>query len=107
MSILGFPSETDISSMMGYVTDEDRAQWLRMKEASDRQLEEANNGLTAKGLALQSATPAIGIAEKVIGAQMHAASTEDMRKTGMKQTKRTVTTLETEEPVLDDEGMGY
>ena len=71
MSILGFPSENEVASMFGFVTDEDRSRWERMKEASDKQLEGAREGLTAKGLASQSAGPMIGMAERSINAQMH------------------------------------
>lgn len=107
MPILGFPSEREVSSMLGFVTHEDRAKWDQMKEASDKQLEATRSGLTAKGLASQGATPAISMVEKSINAQMTAATMEERRKTQTKQTRRTVTTLETEEPVTGSDEMGY
>jgi len=107
MSILGFPTSSDISEMFGYVTPEDRAKWDSQKEESDKQLDKARNGLTAAGLASKSTAPALGMAEKVISSRMTGAAMEERRNTQAKQTKRTVTTLETEEPVNIDNGMGY
>lgn len=72
MTLPGFPNETQISEMFGYVTPEDKSRWSSQKEASDRALESSRSGLTARGLASQSATPAIGMAEKSINAQIHA-----------------------------------
>jgi hypothetical protein len=107
MALLGFPSENELTSMLGYVTEEDRAKWDQQKDASDKHLEKARSGLTARGLASQAATPAISMAERSIQAQMTGAQTEERRNTRAKQTKRTVTTLETEEPVEEGFGMGY
>jgi hypothetical protein len=94
MGILGFPSETELSSMMGYVTDEDREKWARMKASSDKQIENSRNGLTARGLASQSAAPAISMAEKSINAQMHGeqmADRERRRKEGESEVSVTET----------------
>ncbi|MCI4659599.1 hypothetical protein [Cryobacterium zhongshanensis] len=94
MGILGFPSETELSSMMGYVTDEDRDKWARMKASSDKQIENSRNGLTARGLASQSAAPAISMAEKSINAQMHGeqmADRERRRKEGEEEVEVTET----------------
>lgn len=94
MSILGFPSETELSSMMGYVTDEDRDKWERMKASSDKQIERSRSGLTARGLASQSAAPAISMAEKSINAQMHGeqmADRERRRKEGEEEVEVTET----------------
>lgn len=108
MSILGFPNEAELSSMMGYVTEEDREKWDRMKAASDSRLEASRNGLTARGLASQAAMPAMSIAERSINAELHAARNEEARKTQVKETKRTVTTFTKEEPVSSEEyGPGY
>jgi hypothetical protein len=108
MSILGFPSEQELTSMMGFVTDKDRDEWDARKDASDRRLESARSGLTAKGLASKSATPAVSMIERTVNSQMTAAQMEARRNTSPKQTRRTVTTLETEEPVQSDGyGMGY
>ena len=70
MSILGFPNETELASMMGFVTDDDRDKWDRMKASSDKQMETARGGLSARGMASQSAAPAISFVEKSINAQM-------------------------------------
>ena len=94
MSILGFPSETELSSMMGYVTDEDRDKWEKMKASSDKQIENSRSGLTAKGLASQSAGPAISMVEKSINAQMHGeqmAERERRRKEGEEEVEVTET----------------
>jgi hypothetical protein len=114
MSILGFPSETELSSMMGYVTDEDREKWDRMKAASDKQLEGARNGLTAKGLASQSAGPAISMAEKSINAQMQGeqmAEREALRNSRKERVERTETRtrfFEEDAPNnMDQHEMGY
>lgn len=108
MAIMGFPGEGELSSMMGYVTDEDREKWERMKAASDSRLEASRNGLTARGLASQAAQPAMGIAEQSINAELHAIRNEEARKTQLKETKRTVTTFTKEEPVSSEEyGPGY
>lgn len=102
MGVLGFPSERDLSSMMGYVTDEDREKWERMKAASDRALE-SSGGLTARGLASHAAAPAMSMAERSINAGLTAARNEEARNTRAKETKRTVTTFMREEPVTGDE----
>lgn len=108
MAILGFPNEAEISSMMGFVTDEDRAKWDRMKEASDRNLEATRGGMTARQLAAQFASPAMSMAERSVTAQLHASRNEQARNTQAKHTKRTITTFTSEEPVSsDDHGMGY
>lgn len=109
MGMLGFPDAEEMASMMGFVTDEDRDRWKKQKAASDERMESARNGLSARQLASQSAAPAIGLAEKAINAQMTSASIEQRRGTLKKQTnRRTVTTFETEEPVVSDEpGMGF
>lgn len=108
MGMMGFPNEQELTSMLGYVTDEDRKRWEEMKATSDANLENARNGLTARGLASQAASPAISLAEKSVNAQMTSAAMEERRKTQVKQTKRTVTTFETEEPVKSDgHGLGY
>jgi hypothetical protein len=102
MAIPGFPNEAELSSMMGFVTDEDRERWDKMKAASDKQLDEARSGLTARGLASQSAGPAMHFAERAISAKMTGAEMEARRETSRKETKRTVTTFETVEPVKSD-----
>jgi hypothetical protein len=108
MSVMGFPNERELSSMFGFVTDEDREKWDRMKAASDRQLEADGGRVTARGLAEQTAAPGISFAAKKIEADLRAASNEERRNTLGKQTKRTITTLETEEPVkFDGTGLGY
>jgi hypothetical protein len=71
MSIFGFPSTSELTEMMGYVTDEDHARWDSMKESSDKRREAARTGQTAKGLASQGVAPALGMAEKNINAQIH------------------------------------
>lgn len=103
MAILGFPNEGEISSMMGFVTEEDREKWERMKAASDSRLEASRRGLSARGLASEVAMPAMNIAERSINAQLHAARNEEARNTQVKETKRTVTTFTKEEPVAFDE----
>lgn len=108
MGFPGFPDETFISEMTGFVTHEDREAWERKKAASDAELERARSGLTARGLASKAATPAMSFAEKTITAQMHAEQTEERRNSHRNQTKRTVTTFETEEPVsFDEHGPGF
>lgn len=99
MPIPGFPGESQLSSMFGFVTHEDRARWDQMKASSDAELEKAKNGLSARGLASKAAAPAMSFAEKTITSQMHAEQTEERRNSHGKQTKRTFTTFETEEPV--------
>jgi len=108
MGIPGFPNESDLSSMMGFVTDEDREKWTRMKEASDRALDGTRNALAASGLVSQSMASGVSMAEKSVAAQLIGEQTETRRHTQPKQTKRTVTTLETEEPEpSEDQEMGY
>lgn len=113
MSILGFPSEKELSSMFGYVSDEDREKWNRMKAASDAQVEGAHNGLTARGLASQSANPALHMAEKSIDAQMKGeqmAEREALRngrkeRVELKETRTRY--FEEDAPSNSDHGMGY
>lgn len=111
MGVLGFPTDDELLSMFGYVTDEDRDKWTRMKESSDRGLEEARNGLTARNLASQSAAPAIGMAEKSINAQMHGEQTAEREAQRRSRTERVTTrTRYYEEEIpdtADDRGMGY
>lgn len=108
MGIMGFPSEGEISSMLGYVTEEDRERWARMKAASDSRLQASGGGLTAQNFASQAVAPAMNIAERSINAELHAARNEQARMTQPKQTKRTVTTFTREEPVSSDEyDLGY
>ena len=108
MGIPGFPSEVDLSSMMGFVTDEDREKWTRMKQASDRALDGARNGLAASGLISQSMASGVGMAEKSVAAQLIGEETRTRHHTQPKQTTRTVTALETEKPVRsEDHEMGY
>lgn len=83
MGIPGFPSENEVLSMFGYVSDEDREKWRRKREAADKDLQNARNGQTAKGFASQFAAPAISMAEKSINAQMQGeqvAARDAMRK---------------------------
>ena len=64
MGLLGFPNPDEISSMMGYVTDEDRAKWEQMKARSDAELQkrsEAGSKMT---------DPAVSIVERTVNAQM-------------------------------------
>ncbi|WP_311245260.1 MULTISPECIES: hypothetical protein [unclassified Microbacterium] len=103
MGIMGFPSEHEITSMMGFVNEEDRTRWEKEKAASDARVESARAGLSARGLASTMAQPAMGIAERSINASLHAARTEEARNTTGKQTKRTSTTFISEEPVSSDE----
>lgn len=103
MSLLGFPSEGEIASMMGYVKEEDRAEWDRRIAASNSRIENARASLSARGLASQIATPAMSIAEKSMNASLHAARNEAARNTTGKQTKRTVTTFTKEEPLSSEE----
>jgi hypothetical protein len=87
MSILGFPSTQELTSMLGYVTDQDRAEWEQRKAASDQQLEAARNGLTARGLASQSAAPALSMAEKSIDRQLQGETiaARQAERTGRKE----------------------
>lgn len=64
MGLLGFPSPDEISSMMGYVTDEDRSKWEQMKNRSDAEIAkrgEVGSKITA---------PAVSIVERTVNAQM-------------------------------------
>jgi len=119
MSILGFPNETELASMMGFVTDEDRQKWTQMKESSDKQLEGARSGMTARGLASHSAAPAISLAEKSINAQMQGEqiaereAQRELRTPRFTKTERVEKTsyFENEMPPgnsrSDDTGMGF
>lgn len=111
MGVLGIPNDNELLSMFGYVTDEDRAKWNSMREASDRSLEESRNGMTARDLASKSAAPAIGMAEKSINAQMHGEQMAEREAQRRGRTQR-VTTRERyyEEEIpdgADDREMGY
>ena len=101
MGMMGFPNETELSSMMGFVTDEDREKWDQMKAASDSRLEASRNGLTARGLASKAATPVMSIAERSINAQLQAARNEEARDTMRKQRRRVTEEIITEESVND------
>lgn len=103
MGILGFPSENELSSMLGFVTDEDREKWRRGREASETRRQETREGLSARGLVSQAAMPAVSIGERVLNAELHAARNESARNTTQKQTKRTVTTFTKEEPLSSEE----
>lgn len=108
MGVMGFPGERDLSTMFGVVTEEDRQRWERDKQASDQRIQGAREGLTARGLASKSVTPTIGLAEKVINSQIHGEMTDARRNTHRKQTKRTISVLDTEEPVQSDsQGMEF
>ena len=94
MTLPGFPNQSQISEMFGYVTAEDKSRWNSQKEASDRALDNSRSGLTAKGLASQAAAPAIGMAEKSINAQMHAeqmSERERQRRSGEEEVEVTET----------------
>lgn len=103
MGILGFPSENEITTMMGYVTPEDRRKWEQDKPQSDQGVDAARGRLSARGLASQVAQPAMDIAGRSINASLHAARTEEARKTQGKQTKSTFTLFTKEEPVSSEE----
>lgn len=103
MGMLGFPGKDELTGMFGYVTDEDRAKWEQQRAASDARIANGEGGVTARSLAHQAATPAMSFAERTITGQMHAAQTEERRNTSVKQTKRTFTTFEREEPVSFEE----
>lgn len=111
MGVLGFPNDNELLSMFGYVTDEDRDKWNRMRESSDRSLEESRSGLTARGLASQSAAPAIGMAEKSINAQMQGEQMAEREAKRKSRTERVTTrTRYYEEEIpesADDREMGY
>jgi len=108
MGILGFPNQAEVSAMMGFVTEEDREKWERMKASSDRNLEAARSGMSARQLAAQSATPAMTMAERSVYGDLQAAKQEEARMTQPKRTKRTTTTFTSEEPLSsDDHGMEY
>lgn len=100
--------------MFGFVTSEDRARWNQMKADSDQQLESARSGLTAKGLASQSAAPMIGMAERSINAQMTGEANaqrkaeRDGRKERVELTEtRTRFFEEDATPTSSDREMGY
>lgn len=77
MKIPGFPSEEEILSSFGYVTDEDRDRWDRMKAASDERMAASGTRLSARELAAQAASPAVSMAERGIQAQMVGAQTAE------------------------------
>ena len=103
MGLLGFPSADEMSSMMGFVTDEDRAKWDSMKQRSDAEL--AKRG-SAEGVASKGVNPALGFAEKSINAQMHGeqmAVRERARKEGETQVEVVETRRKTHFIPNDDE----
>lgn len=102
MSISGFPSERELSDMFGYVTQEDREKWDKESEAADQRRERARNGLSARGLASNAVAPIISQAENVMNRQMSATLVEEKRNTLGKQSKRTITTIESEQPLQSD-----
>ncbi|ROR75981.1 hypothetical protein SAMN06295974_3874 [Plantibacter flavus] len=100
--------------MFGFVTNEDRERWNKMKAASDEQMEGARNGLTAKGLASQSAAPMIGMAERSINAQMTGEANaqrraeRDGRKERVELTETRTRFFENDAPASSpDREMGY
>ena len=105
MGLLGFPSADEMSSMMGFVTDEDRAKWDSMKQRSDAEL--AKRG-SADSVASKGVNPALGFAEKSINAQMTAeqmAIRERARQEGeIKRTRKTLITEEETDFVEKDSG---
>lgn len=103
MSPLGFPNQGELLSMMGFVTNDDRAKWDSQKAASDKAL--SGNGKTAGGLASKATAPAFGLAEKAMTAKLHAASTEEQRDTRAKRTRTVIT--ETTPLSVDETEMGY
>lgn len=103
MGLLGFPSESEITGMFGYVTPDDRRKWDQTAAESNQRVDAARDRLSARGLASQVAQPAMDIAGRSINASLHAARTEEARKTQGKQTKSTFTLFTKEEPVSSEE----
>lgn len=101
MAILGFPNEAEISSMMGFVTDEDRDKWDQMKAASDKNLAATRNGLTARGLASQAALPGMNLAEQAVNSRMRAAHNVQADRTTGSRARVRETIIE-ETPITDD-----
>lgn len=83
----------DLRSMFGYATDEDRARWDQLEEASKARREKERSGLTAKAMASKSMGGPLSMAEKNIGAQMHAVRAEEHRNSG-RRVERTTTIRE-------------
>ncbi len=105
MGIMGFPSEGELASMMGFVSDEDRKRWEQMKAESDARIAASGKGLSARNLAAQAASPAMSMAERSVTAGLHAARNEQARDTQAKRMRnetRTVT-YTSSEPVSSDE----
>lgn len=111
MGVFGIPSENELLSMFGYVSDEDREKWNRKNAASGRGSDGANQGATAKGLASKAAAPVIAMAEKSINAQMQGEQTaerEAQRKGRIESfTERTRYYENEVPPKADDHEMGY
>ena len=102
MGLIGFPSGRDLSEMFGYVTEEDRAQWEKQREAGKQ-----NQPGTAQEMANKSIAPALDMAQRGVQAQMHGAQMEAQRGSQPKQRSRVIRETVTEQSRNIDAGEDF
>lgn len=78
--MMGFPSEEELSSMFGFVTEEDRSRWDQMKSASDGELAEKRRPTRhGRNVMNQGSTATTGFAERAMNSKLNAQENKRVR----------------------------
>lgn len=104
--MLGIPSESELQNMLGFVDDEDRANWDRLEENKARRQEVKGPGIVSKAV-----TPGLGLMEQALSGRVTSAHTDEFDNQRASRPVETVTRTQSrfaDEPQDSrDEGPSY